>query len=541
MSSQNPKKDSQFSGAAALFRKKEMDMMIDGNNASFSSPMRKKGGLAKNNDNGKYNTSLKPPSFVSPGRKKSSNDPRTSWKNNSGTFSPPSFATSSISKYATSSYLNKQYGTPSPEKSRSKVTSSYSPNGFGGAIPFSNLDTEPDIKIQVKSDIQEKIKARQRSNYAKPHSSSSSSPSRGNNSNIPEHIRKVQEREERRRRAEEEKEERRRLAEEEKEHQVQAKEERRRLAEEEKEYQVQAKEERRRQAEEEKEERRRQVEEEKENRSASLVQAAFLGWYARVQYQKLRQLDAQKRKREAAILTIQNTFRMYIQRKRYIRKIECKRRRERNGEEMKKINKTIEKMPKKTKSDIKEMKQEYALKKKELKRRCRKQIKEEDEKLQRVKKSGQDMVKYLQAENQKSRILQQNLQREQNVLEKQFKLVTAMSEEISANFSSLKQWVDTKNVAIQKHEAADHKCRHRYLPKYREDLAQRNMYCIAEFRIKECYRKQLKKIIKEIEAKSKDPSLVKLAKKEMKSCQKTLKEIPDNPIPEALEDRLKRR
>jgi hypothetical protein len=519
MSSQNPRRDSQFSGAAALFRKKEMEMRIDGNNASFTSPVRKKLGLAKNNDNGKYNTSLNPPSFVSPGRKKSSNDPRTSWKNNSGTFSPPSFATSSMSKYATSSYLNKQYGTPPPEKSKSKVTSSYSPNGFGGAIPFSNLDTEPDIKIQVKSDIQEKIKARQRSNYVKPHSSSSSSPWGGNNSNIPEHIRKVQEREERRRRAEEEK-----------EYQVQAKEERRRLAEEEKEYQVQAK-----------EERRRRAEEEKEYRSASLVQAAFLGWYERVQYQNLRQLGAQKRKREAAILTIQNTFRMFIQRKRYIRIIECKRRRERNGKEMKKINKTIENMPKTTKSDIKEMKQEYALKKKEMKRTCRKQIKEEDEKLQKVKKSGQGLVKYLQAENQKSRILQQTLQREQDVLGKQFELLTAKSEEISTHFSSLKQWVDTKNVAIQKHEAADHKCRHRYLPKYREDLARRNMYCIAEFRIKECYRKQLKKIIKEIEAKSKDPSLVKLVKKEMKACQKTLKEIPDNPIPEALEDRLKRR
>jgi len=208
---------------------------------------------------------------------------------------------------------------------------------------------------------------------------------------------------------------------------------------------------------------------------------------------------------------------------------------------MKKINKTIEKMPKKIKSDIKEMKQEYALKKKELKRTCRKQIKEDDEQLQRVKKSGQDMVKYLQAENEKTRILQQTLQRKQDVLEKQFELLTAKSEEISTNFLSLKQWVDTKNVAIQKHEAADHKCRHRYLPKYRKDLAQRNMYCITEFRIKECYKKQLKKILKEIEKKSKDPSLVKLVKKDMKSCQKTLKEIPDNPIPEALEDRLKRR
>ena len=131
--------------------------------------------------------------------------------------------------------------------------------------------------------------------------------------------------------------------------------------------------------------------------------------------------------------------------------------------------------------------------------------------------------------------------KEQKVLEKQFEVLTSKSEEISRNFSSLQQWVDTKNQEIQKHELADQKCRHRYLPKYREDLAQRNRHCVAEYRIKVLYKKQLKDIIKEIEAKSTDPSLVKLVKNEMKACRKALKEMPDNPIPEELEHRLQNR
>ena len=53
------------------------------------------------------------------------------------------------------------------------------------------------------------------------------------------------------------------------------------------------------------------------------------------------------------------------------------------------------------------------------------------------------------------------------------------------------------------------------------------------------YKRQLGKIAKEIEAKGTDSSLVKSFKKEMKSCQKLLDEIPDNPLPEGLEHRLK--
>lgn len=481
---QTPRKDSQFSGAAAMFRKKEMDLNSSTTNASFS-PMKTKGlGRDAYAKNSKITTTLKSLPFVSTGR--SSDDLRTSWKN-SGTTSPPSMPNALFSPMRISSYKNKQTRTPSKKSNSFNV----SVTGYG-AMPFSNYDTEPDIKIQVKSDIQQKIKARQCSNNGLPKQPRISTSK--HNSGITEIMNKARAREERRLRAHEE----------------------------------------------------------REYRSASLVQAAFLGWYTRVRYpallaanaQKLKQRqkrEARKRKQKMAILTIQKTFRMYLPRKRYIYVMECKRRRERNLKEMKKIQKTIEKMPKKTKQEIKEKKQELASRKKEMKRTIRKQIQEEEEILIKVQKSGQGMMKYLQDENDKAKKLQQTIQKEQRVLEKQFEQFMAKSDEIACNFKSLQVWVDTKNVAIQKNEAADQKCRHQYLPKYREDLAKRNRHCITEFRIKELYKRQLKRIIKEVQATSTDPSLTKLVKKEMKACKKSIEEMPENPIPEGLEHRLKMR
>jgi len=502
MATQTPRKDSQFSGAAAMFRKKEMDLISSTTNASFS-PMRTKGtkGVGRNASDkySKSTTTLNSFPFVSTGHRKSTDDLRkngenTSWKN-SGTMlqSPPSKKNAIFSPMRTPpSYMSKQNRTQPSKKPNS---SNVAVTGYGGAISFSNYDTEPDIKIQVKSDIQQKIKARQRS-HGSQHVKQSRPSSSSQNicDDTPEHVRKFRAREERRIRAQEE----------------------------------------------------------RDYRSASLVQAAFLGWYARVQYPALlaanagklrqrRQREIQKRKIDMAILTIQKTFRMYLPRKRYRYVMECKRRRERNLKEIKKIKKTIEKMPKKTKQEIKEKKQEYGLMKKEMKRTSRKIVKEEEEHFLKLQKSGQDMMKYLQDENNKVRTRMQTIQKEQTVLEKQFELLTAKSEEIACNFKSLQEWVGTKNVAIQKNEASDQKCRYRYLPKYRKDLVIRNIYCITEFRIKELYKRQSKRIIKEVEAKSTDPSLVKLVKKEIKACRKSVNERPENPIPEGLEHRLKMR
>jgi len=442
MVTHSQRNNSQFSGAAAMFRKKEIELA----------------------------NTLIPPSFVSPVRGKASDDPRNSWRD-SGTLSPPPFAKNSASKYATFSTTNKSKSNapPSPHKGHK----------------FNNYNAEPDVKIQVKSDVQRSINARkQKRSYNSQHYSkqpNSFSPSQ-DDSNVPEHIRKARAREQRRLRAMEE----------------------------------------------------------REYRFASLLQAVFLGWYVRtVKYPKLRAANIGRRKRRLAILTIQKTFRMHVQRKRYKYVIQIKRRRERNIKEMKKIQKKIDKMPKKTKQDIKEKKKEYELRKKDMLKKARKQVKEDDEKIVRVKESGKDMIKYLNDENDKVKELINTIQKEQLVLEKQFEVLTEKSEEIASNFKSLQKWVGTKNESIKRNEASDQKCRYRYLPKYREDLALRNKYCITEFRIKELYKRQLGKIAKEIEAKGTDSSLVKSFKKEMKSCQKLLDEIPDNPLPEGLEHRLK--
>lgn len=186
--------------------------------------------------------------------------------------------------------MNKGAGTSTASSTSTTTKSS-------GGMP----EAEPDIQIKVNVDIQEKIKAR------RAHlNSMSGGGGNADSSNVPEHVRRAREREERRLRAAEE----------------------------------------------------------KEYKSACLVQAAFLGWYARVQYPKvleanaerllrMKQEEAERQRRMDAILTIQSAWRMYVPRKRYVVVRDCKRRREKNLKEMKKIVKTIEKMPKDTKKEIK--------------------------------------------------------------------------------------------------------------------------------------------------------------------------------------------
>ena len=467
MATRFPTNNSQFSGAAAMFRKKEMELSTASNANALISPegyqrkvdARRGYGFTKK----KSKNTLSPPYFVSPGRGKFSNHPHKSWEE-SGILSPPPFAKNSVSTFVTSSSTNKWKNSSPPSQHK----------GF----KYDNYTSEPDVKIQVKSDIQRSINARkQKYSYGSQYNSKQYNSFPSSEELIPEHIRKVRAREERRLRAEEE----------------------------------------------------------REYRSASLLQALFLGWYVRtVKYPALRSYYIARRERRLATLTIQKTFRMYIQYKRYKNVIESKRRRESKAKEIKKIQKKIEKMPKKTKQDIKEKKKEYELRKKEMLNSARRRIKEEDEEISKMKESGKDMIMYLNDENDKVKELIRTIQKEQKVLEKQFEVLTAKSEEIASNFKSLQKWVDAKNESIRKNEAADQKCRYRYLPKYREDLVLRNKYCETEFRIKELYKKQLKKIVKEVEANGKNSSLLKFVHREMKSCRKSLEQMPENLIPEGL-------
>jgi len=397
------------------------------------------------------------PSFVTPG----SNAPngRRSW-NHAETLSPPPFG-NSVSSIV--------YEVPSSGNSW-KTISPTPPSPH----TFNNYNAAPDVKIKVKSNIQRSINARKQS--LKQRRSFSSSQ---DENNVPEHIRKHREREQRRLRALEE----------------------------------------------------------REYRSASLLQAVFLGWYVRtVKYPKLRKIYKKRRKVIRAVLTIQKTFRMHVERKRYRYVIARKRRQERTIKEIKRMQKKIERMPKKTKHDIHEKRKEYELMKKEMLKNARKQINEDNEKITRARDSGQDMIKYINEENDKVKELIKTIQKEQRVLDKQFEILTAKSEEIALNFRSLQKWVDKKNESVKKNEASDQKCRYRYLPKYREDLKLRNRYCISEFRVKELYKRQIEKIIKAVEAESTDPNLVKYVQKEMKA----LREMPENPLPEGLEHRLKK-
>jgi hypothetical protein len=546
------RKDSQFAGAAAVFRNKESDnasktpgksptkkiwTKANGNasmtNINFSPPILGggSGGVGKN-------SKLAPPPFVSPGAGTTSAKAKFTLTTTSYLNKPSGTPSQSSKPKLTSPGFNGLPFTPSPatmggkpkvnanswkdkvgggftspssvtsstiDKANASISSIQSPtigpmSYYGGSYLNKGNDTkntvkpkntttsggmeeaEPDIKIQVKIDIQEKLRARQKTaKLIQP-----------KEDNIPEHIRKAREREERRIRAEEE----------------------------------------------------------KEYRSALLVQAVFLGWYARVQYPKLlaanqdrlneiRRREALTKKREQAALKIQSTFRMYIPRKRYVFVRDCKRRRERNAKEIKQIEKTIKNMPKKVKAEIKDMKKEYAEKKKDIKKSMKKRVKDEEQKLEEIRKSGQDMIEYWKAENERVKQQKNAIKAEQKVLEKQTEVLAAKSEEIEKNFKSLTAWVKKKTTEMKKHEESDYRCRHRYLPQYRADIAERNKHCKAEYTVKELYKKQLKRIVKEIEKRSKDPELASYVKKQMKACQKEIKAIPEVPVPEGLEQWLK--
>ena len=165
-------------------------------------------------------------------------------------------------------------------------------------------------------------------------------------------------------------------------------------------------------------------------------------------------------------------------------------------------------------------------------------MKEEEKKVEELKKQGQTMVDYMKNEQEKLKKQKAQIRADQKVLEQQTDLLKQKSEEIAKNFSSLQAWCNKKQAVIKQHEESDQKCRFRYLPKYRQDMADRNKHCIAEYRVKEAYRKTMKKIVKEIEKRGTDPKLIDEVKWYQKTLKKELKAIPTVPVPDGLEDRL---
>ncbi len=136
----SPRKGSQFAGAAALFQKKEKELLekngsLPPSTVSPQPAMNKRGnssvgniGYSPRRDSG--STSLKPPPFVSPGAGGSN---RPAWNN-------------SANNYPTSSYLDKPGGTPS-QKPKLKVGAS----AFSGLTFSPSPDKEGKPKLDSKS------------------------------------------------------------------------------------------------------------------------------------------------------------------------------------------------------------------------------------------------------------------------------------------------------------------------------------------------------------------------------------------------------
>lgn len=363
-SNNNNRKDSQFAGAAKLFQ--EMDQKTP---SQRSKPKVKMGGEASSELHGSLNnifspmkkasqnysasSSLKPPSFVSPGGAAG----RPSWKNDMA--SP---ATAMSSSYTASSYLAKPSGsfasTPSQRGKPKTLT------GFGGSLPLSpsptntngnsskpkvdggnkywnlsfqaspspgalkkpavkpafnphyggsyigksqgggsgrfndsisNFEETPDIHIQVTiPDIDKKMKARKAKTYSVP---------KPQEENVPEWMLKQRQRAENVRRKQQE----------------------------------------------------------KEDKAASLITAIFWAHMARKAFprlllenrERLAALKEKERLRQLqiqAVVRLQKTWRMVLPRKRFLYLQDCRRRREKNQKEIKRIEKVISKMPKNTKA-----------------------------------------------------------------------------------------------------------------------------------------------------------------------------------------------
>ena len=524
----SPRKESQFAGAAAMFNQRANSSM---NNINYT-PMKsskKKVGVS----------SLEPPSFVSPGGANRGGTV-SGWKSSSKTHTssyldkPSGFATpkSAKPKYSSvgvspgalrggglhlspetptaststtgKSWKDKKGGgisfqAASPKPHKASVVPSFNSSYSGGSFlaspspkvsknSWSNNQSKlpestPDIMIKVNPDIDKKIQARRAA--ARP-------PPKVNNDNVPEHVRKFRELEAARQAALNE----------------------------------------------------------KEYNAAVIVQKHFLGWKARAAYpalkksnqerlRKMRKAEKLRKKQIQCAILIQKTFRGYMPREEFQRRITIKRRRDKNKKEIKRIKALIKNMPKKTKADIKEIKEEYKDRKKSMKKDMKKQRKEEDKKLEDVKKQGKDQIEFLKAENDKVREQQIAIKQETAILEKQFEVLMAKADETRRNFSSLQQWVNKKNQSIQKNEIASQKCRHRYLPNYRSEVAGRNKHCIAEYRIKSLYKKRLHRIVQEILEKSTDPQIVEDAHEALLQCEEELQSMPEIPVPEGLDNWLK--
>jgi hypothetical protein len=195
-------------------------------------------------------------------------------------------------------------------------------------------------------------------------------------------------------------------------------------------------------------------------------------------------------------------------------------------------------MPKTTKADIKALKEEYKLRKKEMKKKVKEEVQAEEQKFEEIKKQGSNMIQYMQDNNRKTREQKAVIKKEMKTLEKQAEVLKEKQDEIEARFNSLRVFAEKKNVEVQKREINSQKCRNRYLPKFRVEMADRNKHCIQEYRVKMLYKARLYRIVEELQAKSKDPELVEDTVAALEELEEELDEFPKIPVPEGLSNWL---
>jgi hypothetical protein len=306
----------------------------------------------------------------------------------------------------------------------------------------------------------------------------------------------------------------------------------------------------------EREERRLAALDEKQRKAEEKIQAVVLGWWVRDQLPKIRAENEERLRKQAeerarqkikiaeerahqklrieSSTKIQTLFRGLLPRKTFLRLITVKRRRDANDKRIKEIDNKIKEIPKAIKADIKALKEEYKLRKKEMKKKVKEEMKAEEQKAEEIKKQGSNMIQYMQDENRKRREEKAMIKKDIKTLEKQADLLKEKQDEIEARFNSLRVFAEKKNVEVQKREINSQKCRNRYLPKYRAEMADRNKHCIQEFRVKMLYKARLYRIIEELQAKSKDPGLVEETVEALDELGEELDEFPEIPVPEGL-------
>ena len=252
------------------------------------------------------------------------------------------------------------------------------------------------------------------------------------------------------------------------------------------------------------------------------VHAVVLGWYRRLQYPKLRAAHQDKlrqiaekarleKHRHDSATKIQAVVRRYPARKNFRRHWASVQKRIETIKRIKEMEKKANLIPEQTKAEIAKMKKEYHDKNSSFQRAMMKQvkadIKKHDEAMKEIKKAGKTETEYIKQENQRIREEMAVIVKDMKLLQKQAKVLESKSSETQERFKSLEQWCKKKQESNQKKKISEEKCRHRYLPKYRRDLAGKNQECIVENRVKEIYKKLNYKVVDELQARSSDSTL----------------------------------